>query len=154
MNEEYKKYLQNARKNKISEHFTIFDVCNSVTAIKLNIDNRPTAQVITNATALAKNVLEKLFIKFGITSDCINSWFRNLLLNKKVGSSDSSQHPKGMAVDFTPKKQTIEEVFQWIKKNLIFDQLIQEGTWIHVSFNLVHNRGQALRLVNGKYIAG
>ena len=59
-NEEYKKFLQGAKKKPISEHFTLFEVCNSDTALKLNIDNRPTAQVVTNATALCKNVLEKV----------------------------------------------------------------------------------------------
>ena len=39
-----------------------------------------------------------------------------------------------------------------IKNNMIFDQLIQEGTWVHVSFNAIKNRHQALRLINGKYI--
>lgn len=153
MNEDYKNFLQGARKKPISEHFTLFNVCNSQTAIAKNIDNRPTAQIVVNATATAKNVMEKLYAKFGITGDDINSWFRNDKLNGSIkGSSSTSQHPKGMAVDFTPKKHSLTEVFNWIKSNLIFDQVIYEGTWIHVSFSLVKNRRQALRLVNGKYI--
>lgn len=152
MNEGYKNFLQGAKKKFISEHFTLFSVCNSQTALVKNIDNRPTAQNVTNATALAKNCMEKLFKQFGIDESCINCWLRVDLLNKAVGGSKTSQHPFGMAVDFTPKKQTIDVVFQWIKKNLIFDQLIHEGTWIHISFSLVKNRRQCLKLVNGKYL--
>ena len=147
MNEEYKKFLQGGKKKPISQHYTVFDVCNSATAIAKNIDNRPTAQIVTNATALAKNVLEKIPYTLRI-----NCWLRNEALNKAVGGVATSQHKTGQAVDITPTKETVETVFQWIKKNLIYDQLIQEGTWIHVSFCLVKNRRQALRLVNGKYI--
>lgn len=159
MNEEYKSFLQGAKKKFISEHFTLFDVCNSSTALKLGIDNRPTALIVTNATALAKNVLEKLFIKYGINSKNINSWYRCEALNIKIGGAvdprtgkSTSQHVKAMAVDFTPVNHSIEEVFLWIKNNLIYDQVIFEGCWIHISFSLVNNRRQAMRLVNGKYI--
>ena len=146
--QDYLVYRKDAVKKKISEHFTMFNVVNSATALAKKIDNRPTAQNVTNATALAKNVLEK--IPFGFR---INCWLRNEQLNKAVGGVPTSQHQSAQAVDITPLKETVEVVFQWIKKNLLFDQLIHEGTWIHVSFNLIKNRKQALRLVNGKYIA-
>lgn len=148
MNELYKSFLQGAKKKFISARYTLFDVCNSITALAKNIDNRPTAQIVTNATALAKNVLEKIPFPFVITN-----WLRNEALNKAVGGVPTSQHKTGQAVDITPTKDKIEIVFMWIKNNLIFDQVIQEGTWIHVSFSLVKNRRQALRLQNGKYIA-
>lgn len=145
--EDYLKYRQESSKNKISDHFTVFNIINSVTAVAKKIDNRPTAQIITNGTALAKNILEKIPFAFGI-----NCWFRGDLLNKLVGGVESSQHKTGQAVDITPTKNTIDEVFNWIKHNLIYDQLIHEGTWIHVSFSLVKNRRQALKLIKGKYV--
>ena len=147
--QDYLAYRKDAIKKKISEHYTVFDIVNSATAIAKKIDNRPTAQNITNATALAKNVLEKIPFAFRI-----NCWLRNEALNKAVGGVKTSQHQTAQAIDITPTKNAIELVYQWIKKNLIYDQLIHEGTWIHVSFSLVRNRRQALRLVNGKYIAG
>ena len=145
--QDYLAYRKEAGKKKISEHYTIFDVVNSATAIAKKIDNRPTAQNITNATALAKNVLEKIPFPFKI-----NCWLRNEALNKAVGGVPTSQHQSAQAVDITPTQHAIELVFQWIKKNLIYDQLIHEGTWIHVSFSLVKNRKQSLKLVNGKYL--
>lgn len=155
--QDYLAYRKDAVKKKISEHYSIFDVVNSATAIVKKIDNRPTVQNITNATALAKNVLEKIPFPFRI-----NCWLRNEALNKAVGGvmpnpkkkTLGSQHIYGQAIDITPTKDAIELVYQWIKKNLIYDQLIHEGTWIHVSFSLVKNRRQSLRLVSGKYIAG
>ena len=147
--QDYLAYRKDGVKKKISEHFTMFDVVNSATAMTKKIDNRPTAQNITNATALAKNVLEKIPFAFRI-----NCWLRNATLNKAVGGVPTSQHQSAQAIDITPTKNAIELVFQWIKKNLIYDQLIHEGTWIHVSFRITPtNRKQSLRLVNGKYIA-
>ena len=147
--QDYLAYRKDGIKKKISEHYTIFNVVNSATAMSKKIDNRPTAQNIINATALAKNILEKIPFPFKI-----NCWLRNAVLNKAVGGEPTSQHQSAQAIDITPIKDSIELVYQWIKKNLIYDQLIHEGTWIHVSFSLVKNRKQALRLVNGKYIAG
>ena len=151
--QDYLVYRKDAVKKKISNRFTMFDVVNSATALARKIDNRPTTQNVINATALAKNVLEK--IPFGFR---INCWLRNAALNKAVGGVPTSQHQSAQAVDITPLKEPIDIVFQWIKKNLIYDQVILEESnnakWIHVSFSLVKNRRQSLRLVNGKYTAG
>lgn len=152
MNKEYKDFLQGAKKKKISEHFTLFDVCNSSTALLKNIDNRPTSQVVTNATALIKNVLEPIRNHFN-TPVLVNCMYRCPELNKLVGGVPTSQHCTGQAADIVIKGKTIEEVFNFVKNNLIYDQAIQEGSWLHISFNLVKNRKQALRFINGKYIA-
>lgn len=160
MNQTYKDYLQNAKKNKISEHFTVFEIANSITALRLNIDNRPTSQVIINATLLIKNILEPLRNHFN-SPVIINCMYRCTSLNHVVGGvmpnpktgEKGSQHLYGQAADITIKNHTIQEVFDYIKHNMIFDQVIQEGTWIHVSFNAIHNRKQALLYKGGKYIA-
>lgn len=151
MNEEYKLFLQGARKKQISEHFTLFEICNSATALAKNIDNRPTAQVVTNATALIKNVLEPIRRHFN-SPVIVNCIYRSPALNAEVKGVKTSQHVTGQAADFTVQNHSVEEVFLFIKNNLIFDQVIQEGAWIHCSFNSIKNRRQALRLINGKYI--
>ena len=151
MNEEYKNFLQGARKKTITTHFTMFDICNSSTAIAKNIDNRPTTQIVVNATALIKNVLEPTRIHFN-SPLIVNCMYRSPQLNTAVGGVATSQHVKGQAADITVQNHTVQEVFDYIKHNLIFDQIIQEGTWVHCSFSLVHNRKESLKLVNGKYI--
>ena len=157
MNSEYKNFLQGAKKKPISEHFTLFDVCNSVTALAKNIDNRPTAQVVKNATLLIKNILEPLRNHFDAPLN-VNCMYRSPALNKAVGGATNSQHVAGQAADITVQGHTVEEVFQWIKNNLIFDQLILEysnnSKWVHVSFNAIKNRHQSLIYKNGKYING
>ena len=155
--QDYLTYRKDAVKKKISEHFTMFEIINSDTAISKKIDKRPTAHVVTNATALIKNVLEKVRVHFN-SPVTVNSIYRSPDLNKAVGGAvdkngkPKSQHCFGQAADITVKGHSIQEVFDYIKHNLIYDQLIHEGTWIHVSFSLVKNRRQSLKLVNGKYL--
>jgi hypothetical protein len=72
----------------------------------------------------------------------INSFFRSAALNDKIGGASSSQHCKGQAVDIDDVYgcKTNAEMYNWIKENLNFDQMIWEfGTdtqpnWIHVSY--------------------
>ena len=149
--QDYLVYRKDAVKKKISEHFTMFDVVNSATALARKIDNRPTAQVVTNATALIKNVLEPIRNHFNSPLN-VNCMYRSPNLNKAVGGVSTSQHVKGQAADITVNNHSIQEVFNYIKKNLVYDQLIQEGTWIHISFSLIKNRKQSLKLVNDKYL--
>ena len=149
--QDYLIYRKDAVKKKISEHFTMFDVVNSATALARKIDNRPTAQVVTNATALIKNVLEPIRNHFNSPLN-VNCMYRSPNLNKAVGGVSTSQHVKGQAADITVNNHSIQEVFNYIKKNLVYDQLIQEGTWIHISFSLIKNRKQSLKLVNDKYL--
>jgi hypothetical protein len=82
-------------------------------------------------------------------------------LNQAVKGSITSQHCSGEAIDIDQKggKVTNKMIFDFIKDNLKFDQLIYEfGTkdnpdWVHVSYS-DKNRNQVLRAkrVNGKTI--
>jgi hypothetical protein len=60
-----------------------------------------------------------------------------------------------MDIDMDPKgKPTNKEIFDYIKKNLEFDQLINEFdySWIHVSYTSGKNRKQILKAkkINGR----
>ena len=54
-----------------------------------------------------------------------------------------SQHAKGMAADFEIYGTPNNEIFNWIKHNLMYDQMILEfwnpdepnSGWLHVSYN-------------------
>lgn len=66
------------------------------------------------------------------------------------------QHPKGMSVDFEYGNLDNKELFDWIKANLEFDQLILEfysyekgpsSGWVHCSFDPSgNNRNQAFTI--------
>jgi len=148
----YAEYLLLAKTKKISDHFTLYDVCHSDTALQYKIDNTPTAQIIVNATQLANKCLEPIRKHFNkpLVVNCI---FRSPILNTKIGGATNSQHRFGQACDFVISGADLKIVFAWCKTNLDYDQIIFENQWIHISYNNTgKNRKQALKLVNGNYL--
>ena len=63
-------------------------------------------------------------------------------MSQKIGSSTKSQHCKGEAADLEIFGVANNELADWIKENLMFDQLILEyyipgepnSGWVHVSY--------------------
>ena len=131
---------------KISNWFTIDEVIHSDKAISHNIPNIPTDANLVFIKSLAINCLDPLRDWYGkpIGVNIIKSWFRCPKLNTLVGGDKASDHKaeKGSAIDLN--FQSISEnkrVFEWIKNNLDFDQLIWEkgGIWIHLSYRSKKN---------------
>jgi hypothetical protein len=93
-----------------------------------------------------------------------SSFFRSKALNDAVpGSSPTSAHMSGSAIDIDADAYqygTNLAIFEFIKSNLEFDQLISEypdefGTpaWIHVAKNRIgKNRGEVLVKLKSKYV--
>ena len=104
---------------------------------------------VTALTALVDNVLDPLRTWWGkpIT---VNSGYRCLELNAAVKGSKTSQHMKGEAADIdTGDRQQNKLLFEYIRKNLPYDQLIDESNfaWVHVSYRADgDNRMQVLKL--------
>lgn len=143
---------------QISKHLTLEELTKSATADKLGIkNNNPNLHQINNLKLLAENVFEPIreHFKKPIT---ISSGYRSLSLNQAIKGSITSQHCGGQAIDIDNVSPTNKEIFDYIKKNLTFDQLIWEfGTsknpdWVHVSFAENKNRKQILKAtkLNGK----
>ena len=103
----------------------------------------PTEAHITNFKLLAEKVFEPIRKHFGKPIH-ISSGYRSEALNKAIGGSLTSQHCSGEAIDIDmdggANGITNKMVFDYIKDNLQFDQLIWEfGTdsapdWVHVSY--------------------
>lgn len=129
-------------------YFTIKELTASATAIRKKIDNTPTTDIMVNLIDLVEAILDPLREWYG-KPIYINSGYRCKALNKAVGGARNSQHTKGQAVDFdTRSKKDNEKLFNYIKDNMEFDQLIDEKnySWIHVSYNKKYNRKQVLHL--------
>ena len=126
---------------KISEHLELSELTRSDSAKRAGISNMPTPEHIENLKKLAENVFEKVRAHFGKPIR-ISSGYRSKELNAKIGGADSSQHSSGEAIDIDMDGTDItnKEIFDYIKSNLSFDQLIWEfGTdknpdWVHVSY--------------------
>ena len=104
----------------------------------------PTEEHIANFKLLAENVFEKIRNNFRCPIH-ISSGYRSKELNACTkGASATSQHSTGEAIDIdmdgSANGVTNTMVFNYIKDNLEFDQLIWEfGTnenpdWVHVSY--------------------
>lgn len=132
------------------KYFTIEELIYSDTAKKHNIDNTPNASIKNNLIFLVDNILDKAREHFKKPIH-INSGYRCLELNNKIGGSKTSSHLKGEAADIELGNKTISEnklLFDWIKDNCNFDQLIWEkrGAWIHVSLKKIGNRKQVFNI--------
>lgn len=132
----------------LTQNFTINELTYSVTANANKIDNRPSVQVIANLKALCENVLQPLRNYLGCPVK-ITSGFRCAVLNKKIGGAINSQHCVGQAADFIVPQKNLKDVYNYIKYNLPYDQLLYEynksDKWIHVSYRSDgHNRKQAI----------
>ena len=126
-------------------HFTIEELCASESATRLGIKNIPTPNSLINLNNLIVS-LEKVRDILGGKSVHINSGYRSPTLNRSIGGSSSSAHCLGYAADFTCKDfGTPKEIVQLIKDSgLKYDQLIYEGTWVHISFDPNKMRQQTL----------
>ena len=145
---------------KISQHISYKEATRSNTALRLNLNNEPDDYQTTNMVGVANNVFEPLREYVGGPIK-INSFFRSEDLNTAIGGSSRSQHIEGRAIDLddTFGHATNAEMFEYIKDNLNFDQLIWEfgescPSWVHVSYKYGHNRGQILKASkkNGKTV--
>lgn len=148
--------------SQLSKYTTLQEVIKSNMASVLQIQNIPNAEQIANLKLVCTEVFDKVREHFG-KPIAITSGFRSPELNKRIGGAKNSQHLEGKALDIdgdTLGGVCNKDIFDFIKNNCTFDQLIWEfGTenapdWVHVSYNKEVNRKQILRAVksNGKTI--
>ena len=141
----------------ISKHISEKEATKSVTALRLNIDNTPNGTALNNMKILAEKVFEPLREWVGGPIK-ITSFYRSPDLCLALGSKTSSQHTckNGAAIDIDDiyGHKTNKEMFDWIKENLDFDQLIYEfgneenPDWVHVSYvDPENNRNRILKAV-------
>ena len=139
---------------KLSKNLSLAEVTKSVTAKRLGIDNTPDEWVKENLKSIAEHVFQPLRNHFG-RPIYVSSGYRSADLNRAIGGSVRSQHVEGRALDLDADvfgRVTNSKIFEYIRENLTFDQLIWEfgdennPDWVHVSY--VHdgiNRGRCLK---------
>jgi len=129
----------------LTKNFSLIELTSSETAVRKGIDNTPSQEVVNNLKNLCENVMQPLRDWYGKPIN-ITSGYRSPKLNKAIGGSTTSDHCLGCAIDFTLPKEDYKEVFEWIRKNCEYDQIINEFNfqWIHVSFRSSGNRKQSL----------
>ena len=144
---------------QLSKHFSLEEMTRSMVASRKGIDNIPGAGEIKNLENLCYEVLEPVRAHFDkpIT---VSSGYRSEALCEAIGSKKTSQHAKGMAVDFEINGVPNIQVAYWLTNNVDFDQCILEyykpddgsAGWIHASYNEKGaNRKQVLTFDGKRY---
>ena len=86
----------------------------------------------------------------------VSSGYRSRALNRAVGGSRTSAHLRGQAIDFNcfGFGAPLEVCRLIANSSLPFDQLIEEGSWCHISFDPRLQRQVLTRRPNGDYALG
>ena len=145
----------------LSKNLTLHEMTRSETAKRKGVSNQPTEEHIANMIVLAEKIFQPIRDHFGVPIH-VSSGYRSAALNKKIGGSKTSQHMKGEAMDIdmdgTNTGVTNVQIFNFIRANLIFDQLIWEfgnssnPDWVHVSYNTSGtNRRHVLKATKGTF---
>lgn len=115
----------------LTEHFTLEAM---IATSHRDIDNTPSPEIVEKLKVTARG-LEHVRVLLGVPI-LINSGYRCQALNDAVGGSRQSQHMRGEAADFiAPAFGTPLAICRVLEaSDLRFDQLIDEGGWVHCSF--------------------
>lgn len=130
----------------LSPHFTKEEFEFSQTAIRLGIDNSIPLALMDNARRTA-STMEFIRSALGNRPTRVSSGYRSPKLNAVIpGSAKDSDHQKMLACDFTcPSFGSVYKTVDAISHILDdFDQLIYEGTWIHVGLGDGRQRRELL----------
>jgi len=146
----------------LSPHFWLSECTVSGMATRRGIRNEPVGSQLENLRRLAQclEVVRSNLVGHPIL---ISSGFRNSQLNALVGGSRTSAHLDGRAADFTcPGFGTPRQICeQLVTAGVVFDQLIYEGTWVHLGIPVwgeaprqqvltaIFERGQPTRYLKG-----
>lgn len=152
----------------ISKHISYKEAVKSSTAIRHDINNTPNSFQLSNMKLVANACFEPLREWYGEAIG-VSSFLRIVIVNSLIGGSKSSQHCAGeetgkeeaaidIDADIFDNGITNVEIFNWLKDNVEFDQLIWEfgsddnPSWVHVSYRKGANRKQLLKAIkfNGK----
>ena len=136
----------------ISKYISYQEATTSQTAVRKGIKNEPGDNELLAMQLVGIRVFDVVREHFK-TPLRVSSFYRSPELNKAVGGSRTSQHVKGQAIDIQGTgKVTNKMIFDFIKENLDFSQLIWEyGTdknpaWVHVSYDKDNLKKQILKI--------
>ena len=131
---------------RIVPSFWLSEFLQSDTASRQQLDNTPLPSEMANI----RNILAP---GMQTVRDClmqpvfVSSGYRSPAVNRAVGGAVHSQHTQGLAADFKcPAFGMPITIVQYLMRHCTqvrYDQLIHEGSWVHISF-AQNPRGEVL----------
>lgn len=132
---------------RLGSFFWLSEFLRSDTATRRGLANVPGPVELANLRGPLAAGMERVRNLLGVPVQ-ITSGFRSRDVNAAVGGASTSQHCQGLAADFiAPEFGTPRSVAAHLmlhQPDLRFDQLIFEGTWVHISFVSDKPRGEVL----------
>ncbi|MBA4010778.1 MAG: peptidase M15 [Phenylobacterium sp.] len=128
---------------RLTPHFSLEELTRSQVAVRKGIDNTPGPVSVQNLQTTAE-AMERVRAILGVPIT-VTSGYRSPPLNDAIGGSPTSAHTLGLAVDFVADRfgAPLDICRKLVEARVRFDQLIEEGTWVHISFD-PRMRGQVL----------
>lgn len=121
---------------KITPSFWLSEFLQSDTAVRLRLDNTPLPTELANIRNLLIPLMQCVRDCLGVPV-FISSGYRAPAVNRAVGGATNSQHTQGLAADFKAPAfgmpSTIVRHLLQHSTQVRWDQLIQEGQWVHIS---------------------
>ena len=133
---------------RLTANFTLAEL----TKTRFDLDNTPSPQVVENLRTLAEKVLQPLRDAVGPVN--VTSGYRSKLVNQAVNGARNSDHLWGYAADLQSPDGNHRKLYDWLKANAMFSQLIYEfgndtqPQWVHVSYNPKDLKREILRARN------
>lgn len=139
---------------QLTANFSLEELVKSETALRKNLPNNPTVEVVQSLNLLCEKVLQPIRDHYG-KGVKVNSGYRAPEVNAAVGGSKTSDHCKGQAADIEIPGLPNAELAEWIRDNLEFTQVILEfytkgvpdSGWVHVSYDPANLKKQTLTAV-------
>lgn len=133
---------------RLTANFTLAEL----TKTRFDLDNTPSPQVVDNLRTLCEKVLQPLRDAVGPVN--VTSGYRSKLVNQAVNGARNSDHLWGYAADLQSPDGDHRKIYDWLKANAMFSQLIyefgndQQPQWVHVSYNPKDLKREILRARN------
>ncbi len=139
----------------LSEHFTLAEMTASQSAVRLTIDNSPSAETLNNLRRLCAFLEQvRLLVKKPVL---VSSGYRSTELNRIIGGAPQSAHMQGLAADINVPGMSPATLARRVADSpLMFDQLIIEfDQWVHLGLAEGLQRRQLLTIRKGSgYLPG
>lgn len=151
---------------KMSEHFTLNELTFSATAHAIGLNNTPPPEIFANMQNYLVPGAERARVILLNNAIIVSSGFRSKELNRLIpGSSDTSAHTLGYAIDFTCPGfgNPYQVCVALAESDLVFDQIIYESAldryqnltiWCHASFDPRARRMTLTKKPGQDYIPG